>query len=52
MDGEMRAVKASDVISIKRGVKHTIIAETELTLIEVQHGKAITVEDKETFPSP
>ncbi len=49
----MRAVKASDVISIKRGgVKHTIIAETELTLIEVQHGKAITVEDKETFPSP
>ncbi|WP_320122788.1 sugar phosphate nucleotidyltransferase [uncultured Sphaerochaeta sp.] len=52
LDGERRAVNASDVISIKRGVKHTIIAETELTLIEVQHGKAITVEDKETFPSP
>nr|WP_319472979.1 sugar phosphate nucleotidyltransferase [uncultured Sphaerochaeta sp.] len=52
LDGEKRTVKASDVIFIKSGVKHTIIAETELELIEVQHGKTITVDDKEMFQYP
>ncbi|MGE4453869.1 MAG: sugar phosphate nucleotidyltransferase [Sphaerochaeta sp.] len=52
LDGERRTVKAPDVVSIKRGVKHTIIAKTDLSLIEVQYGKTITVDDKEKFPTP
>jgi mannose-1-phosphate guanylyltransferase len=52
LDGVRQTVAAPEVISIKRGTKHTIIAETELTLIEVQHGKDITVEDKQKFPLP
>lgn len=39
-------VKAGDVIEMKAGCKHTIIAETELKLIEVQVGKEISVYDK------
>ena len=46
IDGEERNIKPGDVVKMPAGCKHTIIAETELTVIEVQMGKEITVEDK------
>lgn len=47
VDGIERYVSVGDVIAMKAGSKHTIIAETELKLIEVQLGKDINVRDKE-----
>ena len=46
VDGERRPVKSGDVISMKAGCRHTLIAETELKAIEVQVGKDISVHDK------
>ena len=46
LDGEIKNVTVGDVIKIPAGVKHTIIAETNLKVIEVQIGKDISVEDK------
>ena len=42
-------VKAGDVITMLAGCKHTIIADTELKLIEVQIGKDISVSDKHKY---
>ncbi|MDY6104215.1 MAG: sugar phosphate nucleotidyltransferase [Acetatifactor sp.] len=47
IDGEKRPVKAGDVIQLPVGVFHTVYAETELKIIEVQLGSDISVEDKE-----
>lgn len=41
-----RSVKPGDVIEMKAGCRHTIIAETELKVIEVQMGKNVNVHDK------
>ena len=49
IDGVKKKVKAGDVITIKAGSKHTIIAEDELKIIEVQLGKDINVNDKHEF---
>lgn len=46
VDGVERLVKAGDVITMRADCKHTVIAETELQLIEVQLGKEISVKDK------
>lgn len=46
VDDVERKVRPGDVITMPAGCKHTIIAETELNVIEVQLGKNITVEDK------
>lgn len=46
VDGVERQVKAGDTIILKCGCKHTIIAETELKVIEVQIGSDIDVKDK------
>ncbi len=46
VDDVKRTVKAGDIISMPVGCKHTIIAETELQVIEVQMGKEINVADK------
>ncbi len=46
LDGEIKFVNVGDVIKISAEVKHTVIAETKMKLIEVQIGKDITVEDK------
>ncbi len=50
VDDEKRAVKAGDVIVMKAGCRHTILAESELKLIEVQLGREISVHDKQKFP--
>ena len=39
-------VKSGDVITMSVGCRHTVLADTELKLIEVQLGKAINVHDK------
>ena len=46
MNGEIKTVNVGDVIKIPIGVKHTIFAETDLKVIEVQIGEDISVEDK------
>ncbi len=46
IDGEEKVVRAGDVIKIPRGVKHTVLADALLKIIEVQLGEDITVEDK------
>lgn len=49
VDGKEQKVKAGDVIIMKAECKHTVVADTELKLIEVQLGKDITVTDKQKF---
>lgn len=50
VDGMEQQVKVGDVITMEVGCRHTIIAETELKLIEVQLGKEISVHDKQKYP--
>ena len=52
VDGMEQPVKAGDVITIEAGCCHTIIAETELRIIEVQLGKEISVHDKRKYEFP
>ncbi len=49
VDGMEQPVKAGDVVTMQAGCRHTIIAETELQVIEVQLGKGISVDDKHKF---
>lgn len=49
VDGMQQEVKAGDVITMEAGCRHTIIAKTELKIIEVQIGKEIRVDDKQKF---
>lgn len=49
IDGTMKKVIAGDVVTMGAGCLHTIIAETELILVEVQIGKEISVQDKKKF---
>ena len=44
-----KSIKAGDVIRMVAGCKHTVIAKSELKLIEVQLGKEITAQDKQKF---
>lgn len=49
VDGMEQPVKAGDVIAMQIGCRHTIMAETDMELVEVQLGKDISVQDKEVF---
>lgn len=49
VDGIERNIKTGDVIAMARESKHTVIAKTELKLIEVQIGEDINVFDKQKF---
>ena len=49
VDGMEQTVKAGDVITIATGCKHTVIADTELKIIEVQLGKNIDSSDKHKY---
>lgn len=46
VDGMEEPVRPGDVITMQAGCKHTVFAETELVLIEVQLGREISVYDK------
>lgn len=47
VDGMEQMVTAGDVITMQAGCCHTIIADTELQVMEVQLGKEISVHDKQ-----
>lgn len=49
VDGMEQTVKAGDVITMQALCRHTVFADTELKLMEIQLGKEITVHDKEKF---
>ena len=46
IDGETIPVKKGSTVLIPRGKKHTLIARTNMTVIEVQTGEEISKEDK------
>ncbi|MDR0948251.1 MAG: cupin domain-containing protein [Lachnospiraceae bacterium] len=49
VDGYEQAVNDGDVITMNAGCRHTVIADSELKLIEVQLGTSIHVNDKQKF---
>lgn len=49
VDGYTQNIKAGDVITMNAGCRHTVIAKTELKLVEIQLGKEIRATDKEKF---
>ncbi len=49
IDGMEQIVQPGDVIGIAAGCRHTLIADTELKVIEVQLGKEISVDDKQIY---
>ena len=49
VDGMSQHVHAGDVISIAAGCRHTLIAQEDLKVIEVQLGREINVSDKQKF---
>lgn len=50
VDGMEQPVAPGDVVTMQAGCRHTIIADTELKVIEVQIGEEINVNDKHKFP--
>lgn len=52
VDGKEKAVGPGDVVLMPAGCRHTIIAESELKVIEVQLGKEISIHDKHKFDWP
>lgn len=46
IDGVKKRVQAGDVVTMPAGCRHTLLADTELKVIEVQIGHEITVHDK------
>jgi mannose-1-phosphate guanylyltransferase len=49
IDDVQQTVRPGDVVTMHAGSKHTIIARTELKVIEVQIGKEISVHDKQKY---
>ncbi len=50
VDGMEQEIAVGDVVTMQAGCRHTVFAETELQLIEVQLGEEINVYDKQKFP--
>ena len=49
VDGMEQSIKVGDVITMSAGCRHTVFADTELKLIEVQLGEDISVHDKQKY---
>ena len=49
VDGMEQIVHVGDVIAIAAGCRHTVIADTELQIIEVQVGDEISASDKKKY---
>ena len=49
VDGMLQKVRPGDVITMEAGCRHTVVAESELKLVEVQLGKEISVHDKQKY---
>ena len=52
IEDEVRTVRPGDVVTMAAGCKHTVIADTEIQIIEVQLGRDIDVNDKQKFELP
>lgn len=51
-DGKACKVSAGDVVEIPKGVKHSLIAVSDINAVEVQIGSDIQASDKEVFDMP
>lgn len=49
VDGMEQPVRSGDVITMEAGCRHTIMAETDLDVIEIQRGTDINVADKTKY---
>jgi mannose-1-phosphate guanylyltransferase len=49
VDGTKKPVGPGDIVALQAGCRHTIFADTELQLIEVQIGKDIDAHDKHKY---
>ena len=49
VDGVEQKIKEGDVVTMLAGCRHTVMAESELKMIEVQIGEDINVHDKHKF---
>ena len=52
VDGMEQPIRAGDVVTMEAGCRHTVIADTELQMIEVQLGTEINVADKRKYEFP
>lgn len=50
VDGMEQEVHVGDVITMQADCRHTVLAKTELKMIEVQLGQEISVHDKQKYP--
>ena len=48
----LAGIQAGDILTMPAGCRHTVFADSELKIIEVQLGPAISVEDKQKYPLP
>lgn len=49
VDGMEQVLRPGDVVTIAAGCKHTLIADTDMNVIEVQVGKDISQADKTVY---
>ena len=49
VDGMEQPVRPGDVVTMQAGCRHTVMADSELQLVEVQLGKDISVQDKQKY---
>ena len=50
VDGMEYNLRTGDVITMAAGCKHTLIADTDMNVIEIQVGGEISREDKTVYP--
>ena len=50
VDGMEQQIQVGDVVAMQAGCRHTIFAETELKVVEIQLGQEISVHDKQKYP--
>jgi mannose-1-phosphate guanylyltransferase len=50
VDGMEQTVRTGDVVTMAAGCKHTLIADTDLHVIEVQIGSEVSQKDKTVYP--
>ena len=49
IDGIEQDISVGDVITVQAGVRHTVMAKTDLELVEVQLGREISIHDKKIY---
>ena len=49
VDGMEQPIRPGDVVTMQAGCRHTVMADSELQLVEVQLGRDISVQDKQKY---